>query len=86
MAMLELVHTAPDWTGALGVALSRPPGVPERRHGDDPWHDDQSGERPRVHPLLLGCGSGQTAVSRHDPTLSPAADSCALRAHPAASS
>ena len=47
MAMLELVHTAPDWTGALGVALSRPPGVPERRHGDDPWHDDHAGERPR---------------------------------------
>ena len=47
MAMLELVHTAPDWTGALGVALSRPPGVPERRHGEDPWHDDQAGERPR---------------------------------------
>jgi hypothetical protein len=47
MAMLELVHTAPDWTGALGVALSRPPGVPERRHGDDPWHDDAHGERPR---------------------------------------
>jgi hypothetical protein len=47
MAMLELVHTAPDWTGALGVALSRPPGVPERRHGEDPWHDDGHGERPR---------------------------------------
>jgi hypothetical protein len=46
MAMLELVHTAPDWTGALGVAMSRPPGVPERRHGDDPWHDAH-GERPR---------------------------------------
>ncbi len=45
--MLELVHTEPDWTGALGVALSRPPGVPERRAGDDPWHDDQAGERPR---------------------------------------
>ena len=47
MAMLELVHTAPDWTGALAVALSRPPGVPERRHGEDPWHDDGHGERPR---------------------------------------
>lgn len=45
--MLELVHTAPDWTGALGVALSRPPGVPERRHGADPWHDDGAADRPR---------------------------------------
>jgi hypothetical protein len=23
--------------GALGVALTRPPGVPERRGGEDPW-------------------------------------------------
>jgi hypothetical protein len=47
MALLELVHARPDWMGALGVALSRPPGVPERRVGDDPWHDEAPGERPR---------------------------------------
>jgi hypothetical protein len=47
MALLELVHAQPDWMGALGVALSRPPGVPERRTGEDPWHDDTGGERPR---------------------------------------
>jgi hypothetical protein len=47
MALLELVHAKPDWIGALGVALSRPPGVPERRAGDDPWHDDAATERPR---------------------------------------
>jgi hypothetical protein len=47
MALLELVHAEPDWMGALGVALTRPPGVPERRAGDDPWHDDVAGERPR---------------------------------------
>ena len=47
MALLELVHAQPDWMGALGVALSRPPGVPERRVGDDPWHDDGAAERPR---------------------------------------
>ena len=47
MALLELVHAQPDWMGALGVALSRPPGVPERRIGDDPWHDDGAAERPR---------------------------------------
>jgi hypothetical protein len=46
MALLELVHAQPDWMGALGVALTRPPGVPERRGGEDPWHDD-AGERPR---------------------------------------
>ena len=46
MAMLELVHARPDWMGALGVALTRPAGVPERRGGDDPWADDGA-ERPR---------------------------------------
>jgi hypothetical protein len=47
MALLELVHERPDWVGALGVALSRPPGVPERRAGEDPWQDDGGAERPR---------------------------------------
>ena len=46
MALLELVHARPDWMGALGVALTRPQGVPERRAGDDPWRDEPS-ERPR---------------------------------------
>jgi hypothetical protein len=46
MAMLELVHARPDWMGALGVALTRPAGVPERRGGEDPWTDDGA-ERPR---------------------------------------
>jgi hypothetical protein len=44
--MLELVRHQPDWMGALGVALTRPPGVPERRAGEDPWRpEDES--RPR---------------------------------------
>ena len=46
MAILELVQPQPDWMGALGVALSRPPGVPERRGGEDPWQPE-SAERPR---------------------------------------
>jgi hypothetical protein len=44
--MLELVRHSPDWLAALGVALTRPPGVPERRSGDDPWHPDAD-DRPR---------------------------------------
>jgi hypothetical protein len=44
--MLELVRQAPDWMGALGVALTRPPGVPERRTDPDPWNPDTEG-RPR---------------------------------------
>ncbi|MBI5105447.1 MAG: hypothetical protein HZB46_10800 [Solirubrobacterales bacterium] len=46
MAILELVRPAPDWIGALEVALTRPPGVPERRSGDDPWSPRPEG-RPR---------------------------------------
>ena len=47
MALLELVHQRPDWKEALGVALTRPPGVPERREGEDPWTGDGVPERPR---------------------------------------
>jgi hypothetical protein len=49
MAILELVQPRPDWLGALGVALTRPPGVPERRSGEDPWNTEAAGhaERPR---------------------------------------
>jgi hypothetical protein len=46
MAMLELVQTRPDWLNALGVALSRPPGVPERRASEDAWNPEPR-ERPR---------------------------------------
>jgi hypothetical protein len=46
MAVLELVHARPDWMNALGVALARPPGVPERRGAEDPW-DAADPSRPR---------------------------------------
>ena len=46
--MLELVLDRPDWGSALGVALTRPPGVPERRAGQDPWNPEEGGQpRPR---------------------------------------
>jgi hypothetical protein len=45
MVMLELVAHEPDWLGALEVALTRPPGVPERRSGEDPWAP--ASDRPR---------------------------------------
>jgi hypothetical protein len=47
MALLELVRPQPDWHAALEVAFTRPPGVPERRAGDDPWEPTSDGERPR---------------------------------------
>ena len=46
MAILELVRPRPDWMGALSVALTRPPGVPERRATEDPW-TPQGTSRPR---------------------------------------
>jgi hypothetical protein len=45
--MLELVLDRPDWLNALGVALTRPPGVPERRAGQDPWNPEAEGEKQR---------------------------------------
>ena len=44
--MLELIHVSPNWLGGLSVALVRPKGVPERRHGEDPWGPGGA-ERPR---------------------------------------
>ena len=46
MALLEQVGAQPDWMSALGVALTRPPGVPERRAHENPM-DPPSGDRPR---------------------------------------
>ena len=46
MVMLELVAERPNWRGALGVALTRPEGVTERRSNQDPWAPPSS-DRPR---------------------------------------
>jgi hypothetical protein len=46
MTILELVKPRPDWLGALQIALTRPPGVPERRSGEDPWNPAPT-DRPR---------------------------------------
>ena len=37
----------PNWLGALSVALTRPPGMPERRTGEDPWSTTAAHTRPR---------------------------------------
>jgi hypothetical protein len=48
MALLELVRHEPDWPAALEVALTLPPGTPERRGEDDPWDaEPPEEERPR---------------------------------------
>jgi hypothetical protein len=43
--LLELVQERPSWGDALAVALTLPPGMTERRQGQDPW--TPSTERPR---------------------------------------
>jgi hypothetical protein len=46
--MLELVRHEPDWLAALGVAFTRPPGVPERRkEEEDPWTPDPEAQEKR---------------------------------------
>lgn len=45
--MLELVRQTPDWMNALGVALTRPPGVPERRERTDIGAWPPPASRPR---------------------------------------
>ena len=45
--MLELLRERPNWLGALSVALTRPPGMPERRTGEDPWSPTEPNARPR---------------------------------------
>jgi hypothetical protein len=46
MLTLELVAEQPDWNSALQVALTRRPGVPERRAQQDPWAAPST-SRPR---------------------------------------
>jgi hypothetical protein len=47
MTLLELVRPQPDWMKALEVAFTRPPGVPERRAGEDPFETKPEADRPR---------------------------------------
>jgi hypothetical protein len=53
MAMLELVQERPDWMNALGVALMRPPGVPERRAGENAWEAPKTDRPRRISDDLL---------------------------------
>ena len=41
-----MTHLNPDWLGALTVALVRPTGAPERRHGQGQWQQRAPAQRP----------------------------------------
>jgi hypothetical protein len=45
--ILERLSPHANWFAGLEVALTRPPGVSERRSGEDPWSPDPAAERPR---------------------------------------
>ena len=66
MAILELVRDNPDWPGALGVALTRPPGIPERRTGQDHWSPDQTGRPRRISDDLAWFRDAVDEPERHD--------------------
>ena len=76
--MLELIHVSPNWLGALSVALVRPPGVPERRHGEDPWRPGQP-RAPAASPTTSR-GSATRSRTRSPTACSPLADGHAVAA------
>ena len=66
MAILELVRERPDWPGALGVALTRPPGIPERRGGQDHWNPDTEGRPRRISDDLAWFRDAVDEPEEHD--------------------
>jgi hypothetical protein len=48
MLTLELRAGQPDWMRALEVAMTRPPGVPERRDDQDPWAPPATSRPQRI--------------------------------------
>ena len=51
--------------GALRVALTRPPGVPERRSGEDPWKPAASGRPRRISDDLAWFRDAIDEPDRH---------------------
>ena len=79
--MLELVREKPDWLNALGVALTRPPGVPERRQGQDPWKPE--GEAVATRPRRIADDLAWLRQAYDEPEengLRPIEDSAAVAA------
>ena len=79
--MLELVLARPDWVNALGVALTRPPGVPERRAGQDPWNPETEGGPPRPRRIADDLAWLRQAFDEPEPNgLKPLPESAAVAA------
>ncbi len=78
MAMLELVAERPDWLGALGVAMTRPQGVAERRSEQDPWAPSPPDRPRRVSDDLAWLRQAFDEPENHG--LRPLPDSAAVAA------
>jgi hypothetical protein len=76
--MLELVESRPNWMGALTVALTRPPGTPERRQGQDPWRPETTGRPRRIADDLAWLRDAVDEPQEHD--LEEIRDSAAVSA------
>ena len=63
--ILELVKPHPDWIGALEVAITRPPGVPERRAAEDPWRPSTAGRPRRISDDLAWFRSAMDEPERY---------------------
>jgi len=78
MPMLELVQPNADWYAALEVALTCPPGVRDRRGGEDPWT-----ARPIARPRRVSDDLAWLRQAYDDPVghgLQPIDDSAAVAA------
>ena len=78
MAMLELVGPKPDWFTALGVALTLPPGMTERRTNDDPFAPVPADRPRRISDDLAWLRQAVDEPARFG--LDPVADSAAVAA------
>ena len=65
MAIVELVQPRPDWLGALQTAMTRPPGLPERRSGDDPWRPPATPKPRRISDDLAWFRNAIDEPDRH---------------------
>jgi hypothetical protein len=46
--MVQLLRERPNWLGAVSMARTRPPGVPERRRGEGSRTRDTTNRPPRM--------------------------------------
>ena len=78
MTILELVQPRPDWLGALQIALTRPPGVAERRSGEDPWQQPTTDRPRRISDDLAWFRDAMDEPDRHG--LRPVSDTATVGA------